>query len=363
MSEQGALSQRVRERMAGAGESWTTAYHHVVGLRPGAHPQRHHESVLVRRMLSAAGLDVSEAMVCGLGGGIGFLYAVFEYKAVDHPLLTIVTQHHPTPWLEAVSTHLGAATTTLTSSSPQRAHVKLRRALDDGRPVLVQVARGLLPWHETAPDHEAADPYPVLVIGREGEDLVVLDGHERRIGADRLAVAWAAHRKGRFSVTTLDGAGSPDLGWAVDRAVATTHAHLTGPVLGHAFDVNLGLSGVARLRDDLLDSRSARGWARRFGAEHAFEAARWRLAECLTWAHGAEGATRLVYADFLAETGRARAASLSREAGVQWSAIADVAGAEADPAVAIPELAARVARVHDVEHLLAAELSTERTDA
>lgn len=359
MTEQRALKQLVRARMARTGESYTTAHRHVVG--PQVH--RHRESALVRRMLSAAGADMSEPMVCGLGGGIGFMYAVFEYKSVDHPLLTIVTQHHPTPWLEAAATHLGTTPTRVTSSSTELAYVKVRRALDAGRPVLIQVARGLLPWHEDVPDAEAADPHNVLVIGHEGDDLVVLDRDEHTIGADELGVAWAANRKGRFAVTTLTDAGSPDLEAAAVRAIATTHAHMTGPVLGHAFDVNFGLSGIARLRDDLVDTSTKRGWARRFGSDHAFEVARVRLAECLTWAHGAEGATRLVYADFLAETGRSQAASLARKAGVQWSGIADIAGAESDPAVAIPELAARVSSVYDVELTLAEALITERIHA
>lgn len=359
MTEQRALKQLVRERMARTGESYTTAHRHVVG--PRAH--RHRESALVRRMLSAAGADLSEPMVCGLGGGIGFMYAVFEYKSVDHPLLTIVTQHHPTPWLEAVATHLGTTPTRVTSSSVELADVKVRRALDAGRPVLIQVARGLLPWHEDVPDAEAADPHNVLVIGHEGDDLVVLDRDEHTIGQNELGVAWAAHRKGRFAVTTLTDAGSPDLEAAADRAIATTHAHMTGPVLGHAFDVNFGLSGIARLRDDLADTSTKRGWSRRFAADHAFKVAMGRLTECLTWAHGSEGATRLVYADFLAETGRAHAASLARKAGAQWSGIADIAGAESDPVTAIPELAARVASVHDVELTLADALITERIHA
>ncbi|MBX7266563.1 hypothetical protein KIF24_11290 [Micromonospora sp. Llam7] len=42
-------------------------------------------------------------------GVIGFMYAVFEYAAVPHPLLTIVAQHHPQPWAPAVLDRLGLA--------------------------------------------------------------------------------------------------------------------------------------------------------------------------------------------------------------------------------------------------------------
>lgn len=359
MTERRALKQLVRARMARTGESYTTAHRHVVG--PQVH--RHRESALVRRMLSAAGADMSEPMVCGLGGGIGFMYAVFDYKTVDHPLLTIVTQHHPTPWLDAVATHLGTTPTSVTSSSAALAYEKVRRALDAGQPVLIHVGRGKLPWHDDVPEVEAADPHAVLVTGHEAGDFVVLDRDEHRIGHDELGIAWAAHRKGKFAVTTLTDAGSSDLEAAADRAIATTHAHMTGPVLGHAFDVNFGLSGIARLRDDLADTSTKRGWTRRFGTAHAFEVAMARLAECLTWAHGAEGATRLICADFLAETGRAQAAALARHAGAQWSGIADLAGVESNPVAVIPELASRVAAVHDVELELVHALISEKIQA
>lgn len=359
MTEQRALKQLVRARMERTGESYTTAHRHVVG--PKAH--RHRESALVRRMLSAAGVDLSEPMVCGLGGGIGFMYAVFEYEAVDHPLLTIVTQHHPAPWLDTASAHLGLTPTSVTSSALSSAFAKVHAALDAGRPVLIQVGRGFLPWHEPVPPLEAADPHALLLTGYDDNGFVVVDRDEQRMGQDELGAAWAAHRKGRFAVTTLAEAESLHVEAAADRAVATTHAHLTGPVLGHAFDVNFGLSAMARLRDDLADSSTKKGWARRFGGDLAFDVAMVRLAECLTWAHGSEGATRLVYADFLAETGRSDAAAFARRAGAMWSGIADVAGAETDPSTAIPELADRVASVCDVERALADALSVERIHA
>src|SRR5688572_14931327 len=116
MTERKALKRIVRERMARTGEAYTTAHRHATaptrtsdptgtsgptsdaGLTPGYPgfgPEHHHESALVRHLLGQAGVGLSEPMVCGLGGGIGFLYAIFEYAAVDHPLLTIVAQHHP----------------------------------------------------------------------------------------------------------------------------------------------------------------------------------------------------------------------------------------------------------------------------
>lgn len=220
------------------------------------------------RIVGRAGLPISEPMTCGLGGGIGFLYAVFEYAAVPHPLLTIVTQHHPAPWLETAAQHRGLTTVSVTSSPVVAAITKLGKAVDGGRPAWVVVGRGHLPWHSDGRPEETADPYPVLVTAHEGSEFILEDdGPIRRIGATDLGVAWAAHRKGRLAVTTVDSSsGTVDLAAAARLAVRTTHAHLTGPVIGNSFDANFGLSGIERLLVDLRDTKTKKGWLRRFGS-------------------------------------------------------------------------------------------------
>jgi hypothetical protein len=379
MTERRALKQLVRQRMARTGESYTTAHRHVTaraahgipGLTPG-YPafgaDAHRPSGLVRHLLAQRGIDVSEAMACGLGGGIGFLYAIFEYAEVPHPLLTIVAQHHPQAWLEAAAQHLGLTLTTATSSKAGPALIKLDAALDAGSAAQVVVGRGLLPWHPEVPPEEAADPHAVVVAGKDGDDFLVDDGAAEpyRLDTEILGRAMAAHRKGRFAVTTLDAPdGSPDLTAAVRAAISTTHAHLTGPVLGNSFDVNLGLSGIRRLADDLADTRSKKGWTRRFGSPQAFGVGTRRLAECLTWAHTAAGATRPLYSGFLAEAGPVARLDLSAparaaaDAGSLWTEMADLAGAstaEDDPAETFAALAALASAVVEVEERLAAEL-------
>src|SRR4051794_36965411 len=103
MTEQQQFKKLVRDRMARTGESYTTARRHVVAkaARAAAPPLpegllagydrfgggQHRQSTLLAHVLRQAGHRAphsgepySEAMVCGLAGGIGFMYAVFEYK-------------------------------------------------------------------------------------------------------------------------------------------------------------------------------------------------------------------------------------------------------------------------------------------
>ena len=116
---------------------------------------------------------------------------------------------------------------------------------------------------------------------------------------------------------------------------------------------------------ELADTGSKKGWPNRFATAIAFENASRRLAECLTWAHTAAGATRPLYAQFLQEaapltgldlSGASEAALL---AGDRWTDLADlaaVATADEDPRESIAAYADLLAQILPVEEHLAAEL-------
>ncbi|GGQ48344.1 BtrH N-terminal domain-containing protein [Couchioplanes azureus] len=346
MTDRRRLKQLVRERMARTGESYTTARRHVVrpepaalpsGLVPGYDefgPGQHRLSSLAVHLLRQAGVACSEAMVCGLAGGIGFMYAVFEYRGMP-PIMTIVAQHHPDPWVESALRRLPLSFAEEHSTSTLRALAALRAAVERGRAVYVSVDRSRLPWH-SGRAALATEPYGVVVAGIDGDTVLVDDSAAvpHRLPMDEFATAWAGHKKGRHHriVVETAGAGRPDPG----AAIATTVAHLTGPVLGHAFDANFGFSGMRRLAAQLRDGRTKSGWQRRFGSPEAFGAAMRRLYECLELSYTAPGGTRPLYADFLDEAagmlGRpalADAAGLFRESGAHWSALAARAEAHA----------------------------------
>lgn len=329
----------VRERMERFGESYTTAARHLAGP-VAATTGQHRESVLVGHLLAAAGQPLSEAMVCGLGGGIGFMYAIFEYDAVPHPLLTIVAQHHPQPWAPAVLDRLGLAYRQTNGTATKAALDRLRAALDAGVPALCLVDRGKLPWQESRP-FSAAEPHTVVVTARHGDALTVLDPPHGvgTMPVPDFGTAWAGNRQGRHALLTMEpaadvppgprGPSGMDLADAARDALNTTAAHLTGPVLGNSFDVNFGFSGMAKLAAELRDRRTRKGWARRFGDPVGHEHAKRRLAECLEREYTAPGATRPLYADFLDEAavvlaapGLTETAQLFRESGQTWSALA-----------------------------------------
>ncbi len=353
MTEHKHLKTLIRDRMARTGESYTTARRHLVtadareqapapppGLVAGYDTfggGQHRLSALAAHLLRHAGYispytgePFTEAMVAGLGGGIGFMYAVFEYTGWP-PMMTIVAQHHPEPWLPAVLGRIGASYAENHNGTSKPAMAALQRALDEGRPVYCTVDLTALPWHAGEPSHSEV-PYEVVVAGRHDGTLYLDDTSvvPLAIPEAEFANAWARHKKGRHHRIVLTPAEKPvDLPAAVRTAIATTTAHLTGPVLGHSFDSNFGFSGMAKLAAQLRDTRTKTGWAKRFGSPVNFFHGVRRLYECVELQFTAPGATRPIYADFLDEAAPVvgapalgEAAALFRESGAAWSRLA-----------------------------------------
>ncbi len=348
MTRQKSLKALVRSRMTHTGETYTTARRHVLAQRTDLSPfpsavlpgyrttggGTHPPSTLLRNLLAHRGVQFSEAMLAGLGGGIGFLYAVFEYKDFPYPTMTVVAQHHPEPFLPAALSRLGFTTSVTTTSSAKVAAGRLAETLAGGAPAVCTLDRARLPWHGVV-DPVFGDPHDVAVIGADDDTVYLDDGCVRPNPLPRqdFEAAWA--RKHRL--LTITGAGEFDLPTAIRDAVATTVGHLTGPVLGHAYDANFGLSGMAKLVDALGDRKGRKGWSTLFGRPDGFFWALRRLHDCLELEYTAPGATRPLYADFLAEAALdgsySEAAALFRASGEHWSALAAQALASA------PELA------------------------
>jgi hypothetical protein len=273
------------------------------------------------------------------------MYFVFEY-AGSTPTMTVVTQSHPEPMVPTALARLAVPRDDLHTGSASRAAERLRAAVEAGRAAFCTVSPGRLPWRGLRgieAEYSGASPYPVVVCGLAGSTVLVDDesARPRLLPLDDFVAAWSAYRKGRHELVTLTGPPAPevDLAEAVRDAISGTVGHLTGPVLGNAFDANFGLRGMRKLAEQLADRRGRQGWLRRYAAPEAFFFALRRLHDCLEVEYGAPGATRTLYADFLAEASAlvpslGAVAPLYRYAGDAWSSLAAVALPAEVPALA-----------------------------
>ncbi|WP_285750060.1 DUF4872 domain-containing protein [Lentzea sp. NBRC 105346] len=303
MTEQKSFKRLVRSRMERTGESYTTARRQLLREKPVLM----HDTALLRHVL---GGTMSEAMLAGLAGGIGFMYFVFEYKGLDAPTMTIVARHHPDPYIAAALRNSGIEHQVTTTGSVAKASKQLR----GGGKLICTVDRTKLPWSGRTGEW-GPEPYSVAVESVDGDTVLVRDDDAHPLPLNDFLTAWG---KKHEMITITGTAAKPD----VAAAVRTTVAHLTGPVLGNNFDVNFGFSGMRKLATEMRDVRGRKGWAQRWSTPGARAFVYQRLHDCIELEYTAPSATRPLYAEFLEEAGLPGAADF-HASGRIWSEIAE----------------------------------------
>jgi hypothetical protein len=94
---------------------------------------------------------LSEAILFGIGGGIGAAYFTFEYESAGLKTLflgtRINTQESKSPeFLLSMCERIGVATQVLNSGSASAAEKKLGKSLDEGIPAIIWVDPGRRPY-------------------------------------------------------------------------------------------------------------------------------------------------------------------------------------------------------------------------
>jgi hypothetical protein len=338
----------VRARMGRTGESYTTARSH---LRPGSDPGqpdrfqgRHPDTAALARLLAALGVTdpvggrpLSEAMVLGIAGGIGFAYFVFEYEDLTTLYLggRINPYVHRRDAAETALTRLGVPFQVRRTSGPAAAERHLRTALDQSRPVVATVDAARLRSRAVPPQLPGMTPQDVLVELRDGEPVLWdLAPEPVPLTWAELAEARAGVRSARHRLVVADApAGPVDLPGAAAAGIADTSAGMLDPPMR-----NFGVPGLAKWADLLTAPRDPKGWPRLLAAPG-------RQLQLLTWLHDwvetagtGGGFFRLLYADFLEEAagplGRPDLTTLAgtyRELAAAWTTLAETARDAAGP--------------------------------
>ncbi|WP_419192271.1 DUF4872 domain-containing protein [Engelhardtia mirabilis] len=318
------LGYRTREATAGSG------YPFQPGVCGDTGAVRNWLAALSVRATGSAD-PLSEAMLTGLAGGVGFLYIVFEYTGTP-PLLSVLTRFDSAADRFALGAveRLGLELDSLQTTSAKKARAALDAAIDAGSPALCVVDALALARTDPPSAMLGTAPTLVAVVGREGDDLLIDKGSSdpALIHADVFAAARAAFKKAKHHmVTAAPGHGHGDLSAAIEAAVADCARRYTeSPYKG--FASNFGLAGMEKWARLLVDRKDAKGWPTLFpeGARAGLALRRTYqgLEHELTPPHAGRG----LYAEFLREaaplTGNDRLAAAARAfdaAAERWRTI------------------------------------------
>ncbi|OHB25261.1 MAG: peptidase [Desulfuromonadaceae bacterium GWC2_58_13] len=153
----------------------------------------HCESGVTANLLSHYGLEMSEALAFGIGGGLFFAYLPFV-KINDLPLTTF--RYTTGAILKRTMDTLDIQVRTEKFRSPQKAMDELDRVLDRGIPVGLQTGAWFLPYFPPAYRFHF-NMHNMVVMGRDNGDYLISDPvFPEPVRCDRTSLMKARFTKG-----------------------------------------------------------------------------------------------------------------------------------------------------------------------
>lgn len=265
----------------------------------------HYETGALRNALRVAGEDLSEGFLLGASGGIALGYFIFEYKGwLPHVALLGRNTFDP---FEKMLDRLGIQRDERQTDLPKKAEQNLRDALDEGHKPLV--------WADVFSLAQSAAPtsmpmwhvQPMLVVGIEGDDALVVNQSAApiaiplsQLSAARSRVKKHRHRQMVVLRTTPDRHAD-----AAREGIAETIRMFTGQTPAGAAH-NFGFGAFDQLIEMLTNQRNKASWARVFDdAPKLFQALMGTRFQpgLYSWisAWGSPGFDRPIFADFLGQ--------------------------------------------------------------
>jgi hypothetical protein len=257
-----------------------------------------------------SGQPYSEAMLFGLGGGIGFSYFVFEYKSARIKTLTLGTrittleESSRPQFVQTICERIGAPLRVLHPTTVAAANNGVRQALAEGTPPIVWIDLSGAPYHFPA----TAD-YAAAVVYAWKDDQVLLAGRSRRLLSLRRKAFEAARSsmgvpKARTVVVGRPERG-PHLAVSLQEALRQTRDQMARGIQVGQFRGNFGLAALEKWATLLADEGDRKGWPRFFPAGRDLLAALLAVYVQIELRGRGGGAYRGLYAEFLEEAAEA----------------------------------------------------------
>jgi hypothetical protein len=342
------LKELIRARMAKTGESYMTARRQVVGGEGqvpdvGVHPDT---SALARVLgdteISGPDGRLSEALLLGIGGGLGAGYILWEFAPEsDHRpsphapggrrIVTIGFRNrwqYPDRWLDTLLDRVGVDFRRDQTSGMVKARHQLDDAVETGHSVMVDVSVADLPYWHLPPEEAGEWGYPIAVVGVDSDRYEVDDRNSARLTVPVEAMATARGRipsyKNRMVVVEPgDALTAERLSGAIEAGLADAVEHLASK--SDSFSLP-AFSKWAKM----MTSDTGKGWKRVFADRVGLWGALRSTHEAVSDIGIAGGSLRPLYAEFLDEArellglpGLTEVAERYRHAGDAWDDVGD----------------------------------------
>lgn len=321
MTRQRQLKSLIHSRMDRTGEKYMVARRHVLNARPSSEYELRGgyeaetsacANAFANRGINdpVTGKPISEALVLGVGGGLGAGYILWEFngtKGIDRKVVTIGFRNqwqYPDRWYRKVCQRLDVAVQIHETASTAKARDLLDHALQDGVPAIAFVSVADLPYWHLPAEQSGWWGYPITVYGKNGERHLIDDRNKGQlsIGADDLAAARSRIPSYKNRLVVADPAASElDL----ERLIAGVRAGLEEQVT-HLSEksTSFSLPALDKWAKMLTDTKNAKSWSKVFANGDALVEALVSVTEQVDDRGQFGGNLRRLYAEFLDQAGQ-----------------------------------------------------------
>lgn len=313
-------------------------YNHFGGIYPETAGLT---NVLAAKQIVAphTGRPFTEAMLLGIGGGLGFGYILWEFQAHAHPFKVLVLAYqnnwqYPIRFYETLCRRLGLEFGLRETGSRRAADQTLHEALARSTPAIAWVDRASMPYLQLPDMMKGHLGHFVTVCGLEGDDVVIDDLAARpfRVPAEAFGEARARIGSYKNRLLLVEGAATDiDLAAAIQEGIAFCVAHLGSD------SESFSLPAIRKWARMMTDGKNKKGWPQVFQDRRGLYSTLSSLFETIEL-QGAPGGLRGLYADFLREAapvinkpGLRETADHYAALATQWHALAEEALPDAVP--------------------------------
>lgn len=273
----------------------------------------------------------SEAMLMGIGGGLGAGYILWEFQAHETASIVLGFQYrwnYTTELINNAVHHLGGQSIIKETGGQKSALHHLLKSLEEQKPVLVWVDKASLPYQHLPVSLIGHANHIITVLDQQADTFIVADLAQAPYEISAVSLAQARHQipSNKNRSLSIIPPRHIDLPFAIRQGIAKCVEHLTKDSDSFSIPVYKKWASL------MTNNRKRKAWPNVFKNPNGLYQTLRSVYEGITLDQTEGYALRQVYADFLAES----ATYLNQEAyqvasqhyhqlALEWQKLADIA--------------------------------------
>jgi hypothetical protein len=328
-------------------------------FRAGMHPELASlTAVLAEASVKSpeTGQPIDEAMVLGIGGGIGSGYILWEFERHNRRVLVLGMRNkwqYPESLPSKIEQRLNVRFAVEETAGAKSAEKALDATLASGSPAMLWVDRAHLPWFHMPTEMQGCFGHTIVAIAADGDRVAVDDRSGRPFVISRSELSAARGRIPSYKNRLLSSVSTAgfDLAEAVDAGLRDGADHLALP------SDSFSLPAIRKWARLMTDSKHVKGWPRVFADRKGLFSALVSVFDGVSDYGVSGGSLRGLYASFLVRAAGITGTPELSEVAMQytwlanrWANLGEVALPNScEPLARAKELIARRHLVHVME--------------